>query len=107
MKRVAPSDDDLDWNQLEMQALILKIRLQEAAEQHQKLTKDIKEQSSILPPSELLKSMAEAKEHDELATRSEERDFRRKQRAGVVLTVALIVTAVALAWWGIRIVKGG
>jgi hypothetical protein len=80
MKRVAPSDDDLDWNQLEMQALILKIRLQEAAEQHQKLTKDIKEQSSILPPSELLKSMAEAKEHDELATRSEERDFRRKQQ---------------------------
>ena len=107
MKRFAQSDEDLDWNQLEMQALILRKRLQEAAERHRMLTEDIKERSMTLPPSEVLQTMAMAKELDDLPTRTEERILRGKQRRELVLAVALIVTALALAWWGLQILKGG
>ena len=107
MPRIAPPHDDPDWNRLELERMILRKKLDTAAENHRKLAAEIQENSTTLPPSDLLQSMAMAKERDDLPTRTEERILRRKQRGELVILVVLICTALALVWWGLQIQKGG
>ena len=107
MRNHTLTQDEFDEDLFRDEEQKLHERLNAIAAIRQKHAAEQGDTHSMLPPSELVQSIEKMNAHNELVSKTQDRNIRREQKRGVLLMLALISATATLVCWGLRLMHGG
>lgn len=106
MKKNAMNPDELDLFQIAEAGRKLEERRKALEESKRRDEEERSDLENTLPPSDVVGGRHRQNEHQNVVSRSEVREVRRKLGKALLMLALLIATSAILIWWGLELMRG-